>query len=89
MQVVLTRIGDQTYRAATRSKWWGVFRSAYDSTWVFTPVAPGQHQFQASQDLWGFGGYTVTGRVDQAQLQAVFRAGGHSGVMELRRPASP
>jgi len=88
-QLVLTRIGDQTYRASFRSQWWKVFRSGYDSMLVVTPVAPGKLAIQGSQDLWLFGGYTVTGRVDQARLDAVFLTGGHRGVLELRRPSVP
>ena len=89
MQLVLTRRGDQTYRAAARSQWRGWFRSAYDSTLILTPVGAGAHAVQGSADLWLFGGYTVTGRVDQTRFDAVFDAGGHRGVMELRRPAAP
>lgn len=89
MHLVLTRIGDQTYRASFRSQWWGVFRSAYDSMLVVTPAAPGKQLLQGSQDLWLFGGHTITGRVDQARLDGVFQAGGHRGVIELTRSSAP
>ena len=89
MEMVLTRIGDQTYRASARSQWRRFFRSAYDSTLILTPTAPGVHLLQGSQDLWLFGGYTVTGRVDQTRFDAVFQTAGHQGVMELKRPTAP
>lgn len=86
--MVLTRTGDQIYHASARSQWWRIFRSAYDSTLVLTPVGVSEHAIQGSQDLWLFGGYTITGRVNPQRLDAVFVAGGHQGKMELHRPGA-
>lgn len=87
LECVLTRTGDTVYRLSTRSQWWGIFRSASDAHVVVTPIKPGEFMIQASSDLWLFGGYSMTGRVDGASFRATYAMGGHQGVMELSRPA--
>lgn len=87
LECVLTRTGDNVYRLATRSQWWGIFTSASDAHVVVTPIEPGVFIVQASSDLWLFGGYSMTGRVDGASFRATYAMGGHQGVMELNRPA--
>lgn len=89
LELVLVRTGDMTYRASTRSHWWKVFRSSYDTTLVVTPTAPGQYLIQGGEFLPIWGGFTVTGRVDHARFDAVYRSLGHQGVMELKRAGAP
>jgi hypothetical protein len=86
LQMVLTREGDQVYRAATRSTWWMVFSSGMTTRFVLTPVAEGAFLVQGGEQLWLFGGHSVTGRVDQARFSAVYTVGKHRGVMEMTRP---
>ena len=85
LELVLVRTGDHTYRASTRSHWWKLFRSSYDTTLVLTPTAPGAYLLQGDEYLWLWGGFTVTGRVDATHFDAVYRSLGHRGAMELRR----
>lgn len=87
MELVLTKTGDTLYRASTRSHWWGFFRSAYDTPLVVTPTGPGAFLILGEKNLWGFGGYTMTGRVDSAGVDAGFRVGSELGRIELKRPA--
>lgn len=87
MEMVLTKTGDTLYRASTRSHWWGLFRSAYDTPLVATPVRPGEFMILGEKQLWGFGGYSVTGRVDTARMDAGFWVGSHRGRIELQRPS--
>lgn len=84
--VVLTKEGDQVYQAATHSTWWKVFRSSQTTRLVLTPVGEGAFQLQGHEQLWLFGGHTVTGRVDQTRFSAVYAVGKHRGRMELTRP---
>lgn len=87
MEMVLTRTGDTLYRASTRSHWWRLFRSSYDTTIVVTPIHPGGYLILGEKNLWGFGGYTLTGRVDSAAIDAGFRVGSNEGRIRLGRPA--
>lgn len=86
MEMVLTKTGDTLYRASTRSHWWGFFRSAYDTPFVVTPVRPGEYMILGEKQLWGFGGYSVTGRVDAVRMDAGFWVGSNQGRIELQRP---
>lgn len=85
MQMVLTRSGETLYRASSRSRWWRVFRSAYDTHLVVTPVAPGQYLLRGGRHIWCFGDHSLTGRVDGARLEAVYKVGNQGGTIELRR----
>jgi hypothetical protein len=85
MEMVLTKTGDTLYRASTRSHWWGLFRSSYDTPLVVTPVRAGEFMILGEKQLWGFGGYTVTGRVDTARMDAGFWVGSNHGRIELQR----
>lgn len=87
LECVLTPAGDHLYRAAFRSRWWKVFTSSHDTFLVLTPVRPGEYLVQGGQDLWLFGGYSVTGRVDSARFRAVYSVAGRQGVMEMERAA--
>ncbi len=88
MEMVLTQTGDTLYRAATRSHWWGIFRSSYDTPLVVTPIRPGEFEILGEKNLWGFGGYTMTGRVDSAKVDAGFWVGSNEGRILLQRPAA-
>jgi hypothetical protein len=85
MEMVLTKTGDTLYRASTRSHWWGFFRSSYDTPLVVTPVRPGAFMILGDQQLWGFGGYSITGRVDAVRMDAGFWVGSNRGKIELQR----
>lgn len=85
MSMVLTRTGDNLYHASTRSHWWRIFRSSYDTELVMTPVRPGEFLVMGGRNLWALGGYSVTGRVDSARFDAGFWVGSNQGRMELRR----
>lgn len=88
LQCVLTREGDTFYRLSSRSRWWRIFTSSYDSTVVLTPVEPGVHLVQGGKSLWLWGDYSMTGRVDATRFDARYTIGGHQGVMELYRPGT-
>jgi hypothetical protein len=85
MEMVLTKTGDTLYRASTRSHWWGLFRSTYDTPFVVTPVRPGEFMILGEKQLWGFGGYSITGRVDTVRMDAGFWVGSNQGRIELQR----
>lgn len=86
MQMVLTRTGETLYHASSRSHWWRIFRSAYDTQVVVTPVRPGEFMLTGGRSLWGFGEYSITGRVDSVRLDADFWVGKDRGRIELQRP---
>lgn len=88
MQMVLTRTGDTLYRASSRSRWWRIFRSSYDTHLVVTPVSPGEYLIRGGRHLWAFGDHSLTGRVDSARLEAGYRVGRHAGTIVLARPGS-
>jgi hypothetical protein len=85
LKCVLTRTGDTLYRASVRSRWWRVFSASYDTTLILTPAEPGAYLLQGERDIWPFGTYAVTGRVDATDFRATYTVAGHPGVMELRR----
>jgi len=89
MQLVLTKTGDNLYRASARSQWWRIFRSAYDTTVVLTPIRPGEYIVQGGKDLWAMGSYTIDGRVNPTNFHARFAVEKHAGVLDLHRPAPP
>jgi hypothetical protein len=88
LECVLTPTGpaNHVYRLSSRSQWLKIFTSAYDANVVITPVAEGQFLLRGGQELWLFGGHTVTGRVDAAKFEATYTVGRHTGRMELHRP---
>lgn len=88
MQMVVTRKGDTLYRASSRARWWRVFRSAYDVQLVVTPVRPGQYMVQGGRNIWAFGNYAFTGRIDSDQWKGQYRIGSETGTIELTRPAA-
>jgi hypothetical protein len=88
MRGVLTRTGDTIYRFASRSQWWGIFSASYNNVLVLTPVAPGEFLLQGDRDVWPFGMYSVTGRVDNARLNARFNIANEEGVIELQRASA-
>ncbi len=83
--MVVTRTGDTLYRGASRAWWWRVFRSSYDTKLVVTPVRPGEYLIQGGRNLWAFGDYGLTGRVDTARLEGAYRVGRHGGKVVLTR----
>jgi hypothetical protein len=86
MRGVLTRTGDTIYRFASRSQWWGIFSASYNNLVVLTPVAPGEFLLHGDRDIWPFGLYSVTGRVDNVRLNARFNIADEEGVIEMHRP---
>lgn len=84
---VMTRTGDMLYRAASRSRWRGIFTAKYDTTVVVTPIAPGAFMVRGDHDIWPFGTYSITGRVDETHFRGTYEIAGHPGVVELTRPA--
>ncbi len=86
--MVLTRTGDTLYRASSRSHWWKVFRSAYDTQLVLTPVRPGEFLLSGGKSLWAMGDYSLTGRVDAARFDAGYWVGSNEGRIELHRPGA-
>lgn len=86
LECVLTPAGNQVYRLSSRSQWLKLLTSAYDANVVITPVQAGTYVLQGGQEMWLFGGHTVTGRIDSATFDATYTVGRHSGRMELRRP---
>ena len=87
--MVLTRRGDNLYRAASRSRWWRVFRSSYDVEVVVTPVRPGEYLVQGGRNIWPFGNYSLSGRIESEQWKAKYRIGSESGTIDLKRPPAP
>lgn len=85
LRCVLTRTGDHLYRLSSRSRWWRWFSSSLDATVVVTPTAPGQFEIRGGRGIWPFGDYRIEGRVVGDTLEAVYRAGGHQGRIQLRR----
>lgn len=88
IRAVLTRTGDTMYRMASRSQFWGIFAASYDNILLLTPTAPGEYLVQGDRDIWPFGHYTMTGRVDTAQFNGRFNIGKNSGVVEMTRVRS-
>ncbi|MBL9135633.1 MAG: hypothetical protein JNK85_07190 [Verrucomicrobiales bacterium] len=86
LECVLTRTGDQVYRMSSRSQWWKIFTSAYDANVVITPTAEGRAVVLGGQELWVFGGHSLTGRIDGTRFEATYTVGSHSGRLELQRP---
>jgi hypothetical protein len=87
LRCVLTRTGDTLYRVAARSQWRGIFSASYDATLVLTPSTPGEYLIQGDKDIWPFGLYSITGRVDATSFRATYSLADHQGVMEMQRPA--
>lgn len=83
MQLVLTRTGGTLYRAAARSQWWRVFRSAYDVNVVLTPVAPGEFLVHGEKEIWMFGGHTMTGHVTTNRFAGEYQVGKYRGRIDL------
>ena len=84
-ELVLSQTGYTLYRASTRSQWWRIFHSSYDTTVVLTPVKPGEYIIQGGKGIWAVGTYTIAGRVDPVSLKAEYAAGKHLGKLELQR----
>ncbi len=86
LECVLTPVGHNVYRLSSRSQWLKIFTSAYDANVVATPVAPNEVILLGGQELWLFGGHSVTGRVNATSFEATYTVGRHTGRMELHRP---